>query len=251
MKKEPINSIVCVIPADKPNQGTDVTLMKILAVDGLLANPENTFDSLMVVFTGADKTTPAARKLISKAHLDVLYKGAPLHTTRRYCFTKGLELDAFGQPVVDAEGRPSLDITEFKKLLKSMPIKTLKPTEMKEEVLKKYLHALNINDPEKVNEIFEVIIGERNLRKKAEEMCETWENGDHEAALMQIRKELLKKSASADKKESADAQKQLRYLEDVGYPGTTEKERRVNRTDLIDFAKHLNLCSHRSPRSFP
>ena len=65
--EEPINSIVCVIPADKPNQGTDVMLMKILAVDGLLKDPENTFDSLMVVFTGADKTTPAARKLIAKA----------------------------------------------------------------------------------------------------------------------------------------------------------------------------------------
>ena len=250
--EKPINSIVCVIPADKVNQGTDVTLMKILAVDGLLKDPENTFDSLMVVFTGADKTTDLERQLKSEAHLDVLYKDAPLGTKRRYCFTKGLKFDGARQPLVDAEGRPSLDITEFEDLLKSMPIKTLKSTEMKEDVLKKYLHALNINDPEKVNEIFKVIMGERNLRQKAEDMCEKWENGDHKAALKQERDELLKKSASAaDQKERDVAEKQLKYLADVGYPGTTTEERRVNKTDLIDFAEHLKLRSHRSPGNFP
>lgn len=223
--------------------------MKLITIKGLLKNPVNTFDQVMLNFTKADGKKLGLIEYCKETHATNFYQNAPDGTKQNVSFTRCDKVDEhFGQCVLDEDGRPTIDLTEFKEALDAMPHKVLEvsPADFGREMIGEYLDVIGYPS-EKKKELVEWLDSEFAMIDKYQKETELWKKEPKEALEM-ILKDLKEERKKMPQDE--EIRKKINWLSELGYPRTTEKERRVNRTDLIDFAEHLGLRKSYRPGNF-
>ena len=223
--------------------------MKLITIKGLLKNPENTFAQVMLNFTKADGKKPGMIDYCKQTHASNFYQNAPEGTERNVSFTSCEKVDDyFGQCVLDEDGRPTIDLTDFKKALDAMPHKVLEvsPADFGREMIGEYLDVMGFN-PEKKRELVEWLDSEFAMIDKYQKEAELLKKAPKEALEM-ILKDL--KEEQKKKPQDEEIRKKINWLSELGYPRTTEAQRKVLRTDLIAFAEHLGLRKSYRPGDF-